>query len=56
MLAGDVLRELEGHAIEDRRDLREAMLEFSAGETIAVIVERDGERLTLRATLAKSGG
>jgi predicted metalloprotease with PDZ domain len=51
---GDVLRRFGGRDLERRSDLREIMIEFSAGDTVDVIVEREGEMTTLRPTLGSS--
>jgi predicted metalloprotease with PDZ domain len=50
-LNGDILRRFAAVEIENRDALHEIMLDFSAGETVDVVVEREGEELTLHPTL-----
>ncbi len=50
---GDRLHTLDGHAIVERKSLREILMESTAGDTVDLVVERDGELLTLRPTLAE---
>jgi hypothetical protein len=38
--------------IDSRRRLREVMLNFEAGQTIKVVVRREGRKVVLRPTLA----
>ncbi len=49
---GDRLQSFDGRTIVERRDLREILMDSAAGETVEIVVERDGELLTLRPTLA----
>lgn len=51
---GDIFRSLGGHPVEERRDLRKVLMEFSAGDTVNLVVERDGKQVTLQAVLRKS--
>lgn len=50
---GDVVRSLGGRQLEQRRDLREIMADLGPGDTIEVVVVRDGEELIVRPTLRK---
>ncbi len=49
---GDRLHTFDGRAIVQREDLREILMESTAGDTVELVVERDGELLTTRPTLA----
>lgn len=49
--AGDVLVDLAGTPVKSLRDLATALQDHGAGETVAVIVERDGEPRTFVVTL-----
>ena len=53
MKAGDVVLKLDGEAIEDGDDLREAVSEAEGGKEVTVTVQRDGRPLDLKVTLAK---
>jgi len=48
---GDVLIEMAGTRIENLYDMTYALQDHKPGETVDVVVLRNGERLTLRATL-----
>ncbi len=48
---GDLLLSLEDRAVEARGDLGEILLDFERGQTVEIVVERDGKKLTLRPTL-----
>jgi predicted metalloprotease with PDZ domain len=48
---GDTLRAFDGRSVASRSELREMLLEFSAGDAVEVAVERDGEPLSLTTTL-----
>jgi len=50
-LAGDVLRKVDGRSVGHRRELREIMIDLERGQTVKVLVDRDGEKLELRPTL-----
>lgn len=45
--AGDVVQELDGHAVEDGGDLRQAVAGADAGKDVVVKVVRDGRPLSL---------
>jgi len=49
---GDVLLRFADRTVEKRRDLREILVDLDAGDTVEVVVEREGEEITLRPTLA----
>jgi S1-C subfamily serine protease len=53
MKAGDLILKLDGEAIEDGDDLRDAVAEAEGGKEVAVTVQRDGRPLDLKVTLAK---
>jgi Tol biopolymer transport system component len=53
---GDVLVEMAGTRIENLYDMTYALQDHKPGETIDVVVLRNGERVTLRATLGSRGG
>lgn len=53
MKAGDLVLKLDGKAIGDGRDLREAVAEAGEGKAVTVTVKRDGRPLDLQVTLAK---
>ena len=48
---GDVLLRLGGNALIETRDLIDPLRDVSAGDTMELTVQRDGERLTLDVTL-----
>ena len=48
---GDVLVEIAGTRIENLYDMTYALQDHKPGETVDVVVQRDGKRVTLRATL-----
>jgi serine protease Do len=49
--AGDVLLELDGHEIENGRDLREAVADTKPGERVTVKLQREGRPLELEVTM-----
>jgi membrane-associated protease RseP (regulator of RpoE activity) len=49
--AGDVIVEIEGHDIDDSRDLREEMADHDDGEDVAITWLRRGESMSARITL-----
>ena len=49
--AGDVLRKFDGRPVTTRDDLRDILDSLRAGDTVKVVVERDGRKKTLRPTL-----
>ena len=51
--AGDVILKLDGKAIEEGGDLREAVSGAEGGKEVTVTVQRDGRPLDLKVTLAK---
>ena len=53
MKAGDVILKLDGKAVGDGGDLREAVSEAEGGTEVTVTVQRDGRPLDLKVTLAK---
>jgi Tol biopolymer transport system component len=53
---GDVLVEMAGTRIENLYDMTYALQDHKPGETIDVVVLRNGARVTLRATLGSRGG
>jgi serine protease Do len=53
MKAGDVIVKIDGGAIEDGGDLREAVDKAEGGKEVTVTVQRDGRPLDLKVTLAK---
>jgi serine protease Do len=53
MKAGDAVLKLDGKAIEDGDDLRDAVAAAEGGKEVAVTVQRDGRPLDLKVTLAK---
>ena len=53
MKAGDVILKVDGEAIEDGGDLREAVDKAEGGKEVTVTVQRDGRPLDLKVTLAK---
>ena len=57
MKGGDVLVEMAGTRIENLYDMTYALQDHKPGATVDVVVLRNGERVTLRATLgSRSGG
>jgi S1-C subfamily serine protease len=53
MKAGDVILRVDGVAIEDGGDLREAVDKAEGGKEVTVTVQRDGRPLDLKVTPAK---
>ena len=51
--AGDVILKLDGKAIRNAGDLRDAVAAAEGGKEVAVTVQRDGRPTELQATLAK---
>lgn len=56
LVAGDVIAEIDGRAVAAAAEVVEIVGGRKPGETITVTVLRDGERLVLKATLARRGG
>jgi membrane-associated protease RseP (regulator of RpoE activity) len=52
--SGDVVMSIGGVAIEDPEDLGETVREHRPGDVVDVVVERDGEELTVAARLASN--
>jgi Tol biopolymer transport system component len=55
MKAGDILVEIAGTRIDNLYDMTFALQDHKPGETVDVIVMRDGKRVTLKATLGARG-
>jgi hypothetical protein len=53
--AGDVVVELGGRAVTDLQTYSDALYSHSPGDVVAVVVLRDGQRLTLRVKLGRRG-
>jgi serine protease Do len=53
MKAGDIVLKLGSAAIEDGDDLRDAVGAAESGKEVTVTVQRDGQPLDLKVTLAK---
>ncbi len=51
LVAGDVIRSLDGQAIRTRDDLGEAMSDHSPGDVVELVILRSGRELTLEVTL-----
>ena len=54
--AGDVIVELDGKPIKDLYSYSDALYAHKPGDEVAIVVLRDGQRLTRRVTLGKRGG
>jgi putative serine protease PepD len=50
---GDVIKRVDGDAVQDPEDVAQAIANDKPGDTIDVVVERDGRTLTLHVTLGK---
>jgi serine protease Do len=53
MEAGDVILSFDGVEVEDTRQLVRVVGNTAVGKTVRVVVNRDGERVTLRVTLGR---
>lgn len=53
MEAGDVILRFDGVAVEDTRQLVRVVGNTAVGKTVQVVVNRDGEEMTLRVTLGR---
>jgi hypothetical protein len=53
--AGDVVVELGGRGVTDLQTYSDALYSHSPGDVVAVVVVRDGQRLTLRVKLGRRG-
>jgi len=56
MEVGDVIVSMDGDPITSSDDLGEAMRKHEPGDTVRIVVERDGQRRTLTVTLGRRGG
>jgi predicted metalloprotease with PDZ domain len=56
MKAGDVIIEFNGKAVKDLYSYSDALFACKAGDTVKIVVRRNGTRLILTATLATRGG
>ncbi len=54
--AGDVITQVDGASVDSSADVVRAVAEAGAGATLEIVVVRDRERLTLRATLPEGPG
>jgi C-terminal processing protease CtpA/Prc len=52
LMAGDVILEFAGNAIQNGRDLRSAVRDAEPGQDVTVKVQRDGKPIELKVTLA----
>lgn len=53
--AGDVILEFGGNAIQNGRELRDAVRDAEAGQAVSVKVQREGRPLELKVTMAEQG-
>ncbi|GAB4274279.1 MAG: RIP metalloprotease RseP [Coriobacteriia bacterium] len=53
---GDIIRAVDGSAVEDWDAVLDAIARHDVGDPISVTVERDGRMLTIRATLTEEEG
>ncbi len=49
--AGDIVTAIDGNTVTADKDLSEAMLEHSPGDTVALTILRDGQTMTVDVTL-----
>jgi serine protease Do len=54
--AGDVIVEFDGKPIKDLYEYTDALRARQPGDTVKIIVLRDGARVELTATLGRRGG
>jgi len=54
--AGDIIVELDGKSIKDLYTYSDALYAHKPGDEVAIVLLRDGQRLTRRVTLGKRGG
>ena len=52
--AGDVVLSIGGQAIDDPEDLGETVRTYEPGDTVAIVVARDGEQQTMAAVLGEN--
>jgi serine protease Do len=55
LLPGDVIVEIDGDAVTEAVDVREAVLDKDPGDTIEIVILRAGEEQTLQAELGQRG-
>ncbi|MBI3982655.1 MAG: M28 family peptidase [Gemmatimonadetes bacterium] len=53
--AGDIIVQLGDHEVRDLYQMTDALRAYKPGDTITVVVVRDGQRVELRATLTRRG-
>jgi S1-C subfamily serine protease len=53
LVAGDVILELGGHAVKDLYDFSDALYSHRPGDSVSVIVLRNGDRKQFTVTLGK---
>ncbi|MFQ3591228.1 MAG: PDZ domain-containing protein [Chloracidobacterium sp.] len=51
LIPGDVILKADGHPLESRRELNEAVVSHAAGEVLNLLVERDGQPQVYNVTL-----
>ena len=56
LAAGDVIVEVDGVEVTQNTDVRTAIRSRKPGDTIEIVIERQGERATVQATLDRRGG
>ena len=54
--AGDVIVEFDGKPVKDLYQYTDALQARKPGDTISIVVVREGSRITLTATLGRRGG
>jgi serine protease Do len=54
--AGDVIVEFGGRPVKDLYEFTDVLRAHRPGDTVNVVVEREGRRVTLRATLRSRSG
>lgn len=54
--AGDIIVELGGRGVKDIYEFTDALGAFAPGDVVAVVVLREGARVTLQVTLGRRGG
>ncbi len=53
---GDVIVEIDGNEIADTSDVSQAVLEKEPGDQVTIVVDRNGDRVELEATLGSRNG
>ncbi|NLA37736.1 MAG: PDZ domain-containing protein, partial [Actinobacteria bacterium] len=56
LAAGDVIVEVDGKPVSENTDVGTAIRSHMPGDTIDIVIERQGERATVQATLDRRGG